>query len=199
MVVRSSTIKRVFPTGHRIPVSIATFSVNLGIFYITWFICVVWRMPWAVAAAAVAIAFHLVWVRPGVGEWRVLIACSAVGIVVDSLLTLTGVFNFQTVVGGDVFGETLAPLWLMALWLVFATTLNVSMKPLSNKLMLAGPLGAIMGPLSYWLGLKLNAVSFPLGVPITLSLLALIWAILLPVLLGIANRLGTANSTYGPP
>jgi len=179
--------------------SIAAFSVNLGVFYIAWFACVLWKMPWAVAAAVVAIALHLVWVRPVVGEWRVVIACSALGVIVDSLLTLADVFKFQTVGEADVFGETLAPLWLMALWLVFATTLNVSMKPLSNNLVLAGLLGAIMGPFSYWLGLKLDAVSFPLGVPVTLLLLAPIWAIMLPALLSIANRLVTGDSTYESP
>ena len=164
------------------------FWVNLGVFYIAWIICVIWQMPWAVAAAAVAIALHLGWIRQGCGEWRVLAVCSAIGIAVDSLLTATGMFQFQFNEGA-VFGAILAPLWLIALWLGFATTLNVSMQPLSGRVALAAVLGAIMGPFSYWAGFKLEAVSFPMGVTITLIVLGAIWAIMLPALLHIANRL----------
>lgn len=167
--------------------------VNIAVFYVAWFICVAWRLPWALPAAAFVIALHLLWVRPGAGEWRVLAACMVIGIVADGILTATGVFLFQAAERGPVFGTILPPLWLIALWPVFATTLNVSLKPLIGKPILSGILGAVMGPLSYWAGFKLGAVSFPLGAPVTLAILSPLWAVLFPVLLGMANRIAAVH------
>lgn len=171
--------------------------VNAGVFNAAWFVCVALRMPWAIAAVAVTVAVHMLWTRPGAGEWKTLAACSSIGIAVDSILTMIGVFSFRDVAGGDVFGETVAPSWLMALWIVFATTLNVSMKPLATKPKLALLLGAIMGPFSYWVGLKLGAVTFPLGISITMVVLAIIWAILFPLLITTAQHFAHSHQNKG--
>lgn len=165
------------------------FGVNSAIFYAAWFVCVLLQMPWAVWFAAAAVVVHLTWVRPGHREWLVVIVCSALGIVIDSALTATGVFRFDSADVGAIMGTWLAPIWLMAIWLVFATTLNVSMKPFASRLWLAALLGGIAAPMSYFAGARLDVVSFPLGTPTTLLLLGAIWVFIFPLFLFVAGRL----------
>lgn len=104
-------------------------------------------------------------------DLRVL-ALAGIGVVMDALLTWSGVFEFSQ-----------SPWWLLLLWLGFVLTLGHSMRWLSGVhwpwLML---MGAVSGPCSYIAGWRLDAVSLPLGVLPTLWILVPLWALLLPVL-----------------
>jgi hypothetical protein len=75
----------------------------------------------------------------------------------------------------------------MALWALFATALNVSMRWLKPRLLLAALLGAVCGPLSYWGAVRLGAVQFvdPLRIAIAL---AVGWAVLMPALMWLSRR-----------
>jgi hypothetical protein len=72
------------------------------------------------------------------------------------------------------------PLWLVSLWVLFATTLNHSLRWFQRHLWLAVLAGGIAGPLSYLAGDRLGAlqVSIPL-----LPVLSLTWALALPLML----------------
>lgn len=52
------------------------------------------------------------------------------GFLADSVLGLAGFLKFQ---GSDFVGQPLVPLWLLGLWLVFATTLGSSLSWLSSR------------------------------------------------------------------
>lgn len=60
---------------------------------------------------------------------------------------LGGVLEFQD---SDFAGRLLAPLWLLGLWLVFATTLGSSLSRLSSRPRLATVLGTNFGPVNYY-------------------------------------------------
>jgi hypothetical protein len=77
--------------------------------------------------------------------------------------------------------------WIVAMWGLFATTLNVSMSWMKNRVLLAVAMGAIGGPLSYLGGAKLGAMSFnePLAAILALGFA---WALAMPVLMRIATR-----------
>jgi hypothetical protein len=49
---------------------------------------------------------------------------------------------------------------MVALWAAFATTLNVSLRPLHRRPGMAAMLGAVAAPLAYYAGGKLGAVEF---------------------------------------
>ena len=80
-----------------------------------------------------------------------------------------------------------APHWLVAMWPLFGTTLNVSLRWLRRSLPSAGLLGAIGGPLAYWGGERLGGMTFVEPVAAT-SAMAVGWMVLTPVLVLLATR-----------
>jgi len=82
----------------------------------------------------------------------------------------------------------------VALWMLFATTLNVSLAWLKRSALLAALFGAIGGPLAYYGGAKLGALSFLAPTP-ALVALALGWGLLTPLLIKLALRFDGFVST----
>ncbi len=175
--------------------------LNIIAFQIGWFACVLggaWGWPWlGVAVTAAVVALHL-YLAPRPRAEAVLIGVSGLlGFSIDSLLTGLGLLRFPS----GQFHAHLAPYWMAAMWMVFATTLNVSLRWLKPRLGLAALLGIIAGPLAYYGGAKLGGVSFENSVA---SLLAVagVWTLAMPLLLVIANRWNgmaeTAPTSAGP-
>jgi hypothetical protein len=73
------------------------------------------------------------------------------------------------------------------MWMLFATTLNVSLRWLRRYPLAAIALGAIGGPLAYWAGARLGAMEFAAPVAATAAL-AFGWALLTPLLVWLAQR-----------
>ncbi len=73
------------------------------------------------------------------------------------------------------------------MWLVFATTLNVSLRWLRGLPLAALGLGAVGGPLAYWGGERLGAMTFVVPVAATAAI-AVGWVVLTPVLVRLARR-----------
>lgn len=126
---------------------------------------------------------HFVFTPSRAVDIRVL-GLAAIGVSLDALLTLSGVF---------VFDQT--PWWLLLLWMGFVMTLGHSMRWLSRlrwwQLML---IGAVAGPSSYIAGWRLGAVTLPLGVWLSLLVLILLWALLLPLLVRCDQRIRQRGS-----
>ena len=136
------------------------------------------------AVVAVLVAWHLLRVRSHAGEASLIALTGLMGLAFDSLLQASG----WVVFAGGGMAPWLAPLWMAALWANFATTLNVSLRPLRGRPWLAAGLGAVGGPLAYWGGAGLEAMTFhQLGAG--LAALAVAWALLTPLLLALAARL----------
>lgn len=106
-----------------------------------------------------------------------------IGIVLDSVLTAAGVFVFsdQLTVG--------IPLWLWGIWVAFVASFDLSLSFLKGRLWLASLLGAVSGTASYVAGMKLGAVTFGYSLPLTVGVLSMTWAIVLPLLLVLHNSL----------
>jgi Protein of unknown function (DUF2878) len=81
----------------------------------------------------------------------------------------------------------LAPLWLFALWGLFAAQLNTTYRWLKSRLWAAALLGAVAGPLSFRAGVSLGALQFLRPTPAIASL-AISWAILLPSVVALSRR-----------
>ncbi|WP_137222495.1 DUF2878 domain-containing protein [Shewanella sp. MEBiC00475] len=110
---------------------------------------------------------------------RVMCVCGGIGIIVDSLLTGFGVFEFNII-----------PYWLGLLWLYFALSLHYSLAIFRTfPIWLQSLLGGLFGCLSYMAGAKFDAVVLPLGNVWSVFILALIWSGLFPVLLHISHRI----------
>jgi hypothetical protein len=82
----------------------------------------------------------------------------------------------------------MAPYWIVAMWVLFATTINVGMRWLRRSRSVAGIAGAVGGPLAFFAGNSVGAVEF-LSPAIALISIGIGWAVLLPLMVQIAIRL----------
>lgn len=135
------------------------------------------------AVILVAIALHLVRVEEPSSELMLIVLTGAIGASWDSIMVAAGWLTYPT--GTLVSG--LAPYWILAMWMLFATTLNVAFRWLQSKILIASILGAVFGPLSYYAGSKAGAVVIN-DFAASMLALAVAWAILLPALLSLARR-----------
>jgi hypothetical protein len=136
------------------------------------------------ALVAGLLAWHLLWVRPLRSEAILIGLTCVIGLAADSLFLASGWVGFAT--EGPIAG--MAPLWMAALWANFACTLNVALVFLRGHAWLASALGAIAGPLAYWGGAELGAMTF--RHPVTgLAGLAVVWAVLTPLLVVLGETL----------
>lgn len=136
------------------------------------------------AVVVAAVALHLVLARRASSELRLLGIAALVGVAFDSLLLATGWIRYPN--GGWIDG--LAPYWIVTLWPLFATTLNVSMRWMHGRYLVAAVFGAVGGPLSYIAGAKLGAMTFVAEGP-ALAALAVGWGLAMPALTWLAARL----------
>ena len=161
--------------------------LNFVAFQTGWFACVLGAshgMPWVgLLVASLVVTLH-VWFS----EWRsdelILVGLSVVlGLVFDSLLVLSGWVQYP----GGVLLPGVAPYWILTMWALFATTLNVSMGWLRGRPLLAVLMGAVGGPLSYLAGEKLGGIELIAPVA-ALAALAFAWALAMPLLMWAAAR-----------
>ncbi|MEO8304862.1 MAG: DUF2878 domain-containing protein [Betaproteobacteria bacterium] len=161
--------------------------INFILFQVGWFACVLGGAhgdPWLGTGVALAlVAFHLTRATLPVKEGALVVLCAGIGLAFDSTLVSAGWVRFPS--GALVPG--LAPPWIVALWMLFATTLNVSLRWLRGRPMAAAALGAIGAPLAYWGGARLGGMEFVAPIAATVAL-ASGWAVLTPVLCRLAQR-----------
>jgi hypothetical protein len=108
------------------------------------------------------------------------------GAVVETVNRATGV----VVPASDLLPAPLSPLWLLCLWVAFALVVRHSMAWMSGKFFLGALFGAVFGPLSWYGGERLGAVSLASGPVPAWVVLGVEWAIAMPVLLAVAGRRG---------
>src|SRR5690606_8376185 len=110
-------------------------------------------------------------------EIKLILAVALLGSAIDSVVMFLGAFSFPY--GSSFFAISLwpYPIWMSALWLAFATTLNHSLSWLSGRYLLAAIFGAVGGPLCYYAGEKLGAITLHKPLGYSLGLLAIAWAI----------------------
>lgn len=161
--------------------------INAVVSQMAWFAAVLSAargLPWlGVLAVAAAVAWHLAKARQPAREIGLVALALVTGAVFETLLVQAGLLRFE---GGAMLAGT-APVWMVALWANFATTLNVSLRALRSRLLAAALLGAIGAPLAYFGGQKLGAVQF-LQPGSALVVIAAGWAVLTPVLFLAARR-----------
>lgn len=135
------------------------------------------RWPALLAAAAYVASQLLLSSHPTV-ELKLLGVALLCGLVVDGVAGGSG----QVVYAAAWPGAWLAPVWILALWAAFAMTLTVSLKVLQRRFWLAALLGMI-APLAYLSAARgWSAVMFPAPSWRGVALLAVGWAVALPLL-----------------
>ena len=161
--------------------------LNFVIFQVGWFACVYGggnQLPWlGTFFVAVAVLFHLNMVLMPRQELHLLLAALFTGLVLELILINAGILIYPS----GILTRGPPPHWILALWILFAMTLNLSLRWLRNHLYLGMILGAVAGPVSYMAGNKLGGVMFP-DTTLALIILSLSWALVTPGLVLLASR-----------
>lgn len=160
---------------------------NFIAFQIGWFSSVyggAQQMPWlGPIVVAVAIAIHFRAAHRPSQEIVLILSCALIGCLFDSALVALGWVQYVS----GVFSESAAPYWIITMWMLFATTLNVSMRWLRNREWLAALFGFIGGPTTYFAGQKLGGIIL-VDQAAALVALGIGWALMMPVLMRLSEN-----------
>ncbi len=174
----------------------ARIIVNILGHQVAWWACVLSvraDAAWiGIGVSAVVFAVHLA-VSPlrRVELWVIPVA-AVLGYSADTAATLLGALKFE-----DNPQPVLpAPLWIFALWVAFATTLNTSLSWLRDRLGVAAVVGALSGPLAYAAGAALGVVALP-NPFWSVSVLAVFWGCTLPIQILMATRAAGLERSAG--
>ncbi|MBX7222509.1 MAG: DUF2878 domain-containing protein [Blastocatellia bacterium] len=173
---------------------------NFVVLQVGWFACVLgvakgytWLGPLFVLLFLVG---HLAWVST---HWRremlFILAVGGLGAVADSLQKMYGVLTYL-----DDFLrlDWLAPMWIISLWVLFATSFGTSLKWMQGRYVIGALFGFIGGPMSYLAGVKCGALSFKYDPTFSMLVLGLVWGSLMPLLLWMTQIFGlTAVESNG--
>ncbi len=162
--------------------------INAIAFQTAWFAAVLGAshgMPWlGVVAVPLGLVLHLALSSDWRPELLLALAAAVVGFVFDSILIRAGAFSPIPYLVPPPFSS----LWMVMLWVNLATTMNVSMGWLRQRYALAAVFGAVGGPMAYYSGARLGAMT-RLPDPGGLLWIGIAWAVALPLLYGAARIL----------
>ena len=163
-------------------------ALNMLAYQCTWFASVLGaaagRPETGLAFAAITVLWHLHSAPAPLRELMLVGTATLTGAAFESLLLASGWVRMSP---GELPAFML-PLWMVALWAAFATTLNVSLRALRNRYALCALLAGIGAPLAYAAGARLGALQWTDALR-GLLLVAAGWAVLLPLLMRLARRL----------
>ena len=169
--------------------------VNFILFQFGWFVVVMAAANRIEIVSIIVVinilAVHAIVVGNFKTEMLLVVVTGCIGFVVDSILIALEVFS----VVGSVGIEGLAPVWLVALWMLFAITINHSLNWVRGHYLIASLLGLVFAPVAYYGGHKLGAIGIPVEYSLHLTLLAIgaTWAVIMPLLSAIATILNRRN------
>jgi hypothetical protein len=168
--------------------------INAVMLKIVWISCVwggatgYWWL--GVAAVAVFAAWQIPRSPRPLAEIKLAAIAAMVGLVVDTAYIRTGLLAYPA--PGP--WQAVAPIWILALWIGFALSLNHSLAWLKGRPMGAALMGGIAGPFSFWFGAtSWKAAEFVAPTPLVLAVLAFVWALIIPALVAVAERLHSVD------
>lgn len=175
---------------------VAAKLLNVAIYQTGWFCCVLgagWGYPVTGALAASVLAgVHLFLASSRKNEAILMLFACLLGVLVDSIQTALGLFTFTR----DPAWPLWLPLWVFVIWAQFATLFHYGLHWLSGRYRLAAILGLVGGPLSYWAGIRMGAASFGSNPTLTVAALALVWALVMPLLCCLSDAVDKEEGRY---
>jgi hypothetical protein len=162
--------------------------VNFIGFQVGWFACVLGaandKELLGMIVALGVITYHVINQGDSRKELKLVLAATAIGLLWETWVLNLGILHYPS------HPEALfwAPTWLIMMWALFATTINLSMGWLKGHWVLSVFMGAVFGPLAFIGGEKLGAVVF-LDSTLSIVTLSVGWGLLMPLLLWLAERI----------
>ena len=161
--------------------------INVVIYQAVWFLCVFMGTAGALLSLAL-LAAHLVISKHRREDLQMMLALLVIGTVVDGTIRYAGLIIYR------VDGVPI-PFWLAMIWLALAILPHHSLRWLKNRPWLSALFAAVGGPLAYWAGVRVGSAAFGASLLPSLALLALVWALLWPLVMAIAGRILPAETT----
>lgn len=162
--------------------------INFTAFKLGWLSSVVGgaqQIPWlGPMVVFIAVAIHLARAERPSSEFMLIVSCGLIGAVFDSALVAAGWVTFPS----GMVSEATAPYWIVTMWMLFGTTINLSMRWMRGRPLLAAAFGFIGGPLAYMAGHKIGGIEF-VDQTAALAMLAIGWAVIMPLLMHLGERL----------
>ena len=175
---------------------LATKLINVAIYQTGWFCCLLgaaWGFPIAGALIGLSLAgLHLMLAASWKNEALLMLAACLLGVVIDSIQQALGLFTFTR----DPVWPVWLPLWVFVIWAQFATLFHYALHWLSGRYFLAAFFGLIGGPFAYWSGIRIGAASFGDNPSLTVVTLAVVWALVTPLLCRLSDALDIKEGRY---
>lgn len=113
--------------------SFMTQALNFLLYQVGWFACVFGGAsgnPWLGVTIAISlVCVHMLLTTDRSNQARLLFAVLCIGLLVDTLLLLVGVYSFPS---GSIV-DWLPPVWMTVLWIQFATTFRYCLLWISER------------------------------------------------------------------
>ena len=159
---------------------------NFILFQLAWFACVLGAakaMPWlGVGVTLIILGWHFYRAKQAKPEITLMFTALFIGAIFDQSMLTLQLIEYQA----HGWSTWLVPVWILALWLAFASTLNVSLAWMHDRYLAALLFGAAGGPLAYLAAEKLGAVT--VSSASAYIALALGWGVITPLLVRTAKR-----------
>ena len=168
--------------------SMKAIIINAAVFQIGWLCCVLaganhvpWLGTWPPCLSWPGTSAHANSPR---NELLLMLSAGIIGAVWDSLLVYAGWLQYPS---GTLIDNT-APHWIVAMWMLFATTLNVSLEMAEATPGAGGRTRRCSRPRRLFCRLQ-AWWRRDTGFSTAMTALALGWALFMPLLMALANRL----------
>lgn len=142
--------------------------LNAILFQVGWFSCIFLSFWPALVITTIVLGVHLKLAEDYKNELKIIFPVGCLGFILDWFFAKLGFIDLN-VSGGPVF-------YLFLLWLLFASTLNSSLKYLMNKPLSAALAGAL-APLSYMAAEKIGRVKYAEETLGSMLLHAVMWSL----------------------
>ena len=162
--------------------------VNFIGFQVGWFACVLGAANdkefLGMIIALGVIIYHVINQGDSRKELKLILVALAIGLLWETWVLNLDILRYPSHPDALFW----APTWLIMMWALFATTINLSMGWLKGRWVLSVFMGAVFGPLAFIGGEKLGAVVF-LDSTLSIITLSVGWGLLMPLLLWTAERI----------
>lgn len=167
--------------------------INFIIFEACWFACVLgaaknlgWLGPLLVL---ITVPLQIILLTENHrAEFIFVVTCGVTGFILETLMILGSVYAPVSREWGFI-----CPPWMAALWFNFALLVSISLAWLKGRYAAAAVLGGLAGPVAYWGGDKLEALRVAATFSTGYLILAVMWALALPLLVYLHDSLTRAR------
>ena len=170
--------------------------LNYLTFQAGWFACVwgagqgmVWLGPLFVAMVMAFQAGILTTMTRR--EVLFILLAVVIGLSLDTGMILAGVYNPVR----KIVPWPFAPVWIIALWVLFTGSFQLSLRQLHGRPLLACLLGAVAAPLSYAAGGRMGAASMNPSFLKSFVAFGIVWGLAVPALFALSSALLRAEGS----